>query len=178
MSGKWELLAKKVHHKSKWRSLEEWTMKTHNGKEYPFDIIIGKDIVIVFGITDDNNVLVIEEYFISSRKRVFSLVGGIIDKENIEQSAIDELRQEAGCVAKEMICLGSFLRGKYMTGSVYIFLAKGVEKKYEQDLEYEEDISASFVPLKEFKKFLKDGKVEPVYEIACAYRALDYLGKL
>lgn len=175
---KWKLLGKENVYKDHWKSLEKWSMLNAHGRKSDFTIVIGRDVVVVFAITADEKVLVTHEYFMAQQKKMLGIVAGIVEQENIKQVAIDELRQEAGCEAEEMVYLGSNNHGKYTTGDIHYFLAKDVKQVGPQELEENEDIEIEFVSLSEFKKMLRKGELESVLEVACAYKALDYLNKL
>ena len=179
MSNDWKLTKKIRIHDYFYKSLEEWTFKTHANKEKTYIIDVEPDTVVVFGITRDDKVLTLREYFLAPQKRVLSLVAGIVDKEkSLVEIAVEELREETGCVASEMVYLGHLIKGKYTAGLVHLFLAKNVERKYEQQLEDSEDIEVNFMGLEQFKEALRQGGLSPLHEFAVAYRALDYLGKL
>ena len=176
--GKWELLDKESVFKDHWKSLEKWSMRNANGNINDFTIVISRSVVVVFGITPDNEVLVTREYFMSQGKKMIGMVAGMVEQENIKQVAVDELRQESGYAAEEMIYLGNNNYGKYTTGTIHYFLAKNIKKVGPQELEDNEDIDVELVTLAKFKKMLKANEMESVLEMACAYKALDYLGKL
>ncbi len=173
---KWELIKKEVIYQDNWKGMERWEFNIDGKYDKDITIQTSDDFVVVFGVTSENKVLVIKQYFAAAQKHIYAFVAGIIDDgKTPEQIAESELLEEAGCKAKEVINLGSFFYGKYITGKGYIFLAKGVEKIQEQSLEDCEDIEVSFVEMDDFKKMLRDGEIEALPEVAAAYRALDYL---
>lgn len=176
--GKWKLLGKESIYKDHWKSLERWRMENPHGRASDFTIVVNLPVVMVFGITADDRVLVTREYYMSQRKKILSMVAGTVEQEDIKQVAIDELREEAGCTAEEMIYLGRLNHGKYTVGDVHFFLAKNVQQTGKQELEENEDIDVEFVALSEFKKLLRADKLKSMYEATCAYKALDYLKKL
>jgi ADP-ribose pyrophosphatase len=174
----WKIISKRTISDQAYNQTEEWLMELPNGQEYPFLIRKGKDAVIVFGITSDQKILIIHQYYVSAGKVVPSLVAGVVDKNDTLESAIVELREEAGCTAKDFVYLGSSYRGKYITGSFHYYLAKGIVQSGKQDLEKTEDITVSFVSVEELKDLLKNSKLQDVAQVACAYLALDYLNLL
>jgi hypothetical protein len=171
----WKLLAKKTIFENPFRPVEEWQMQLPNGDVHDYAIETSYDIVIVFGLTDKQTVLLIDEYYIGELRKVKTFVAGLVDKTDHRTTAQNELREEAGCEAREWVYLGSAVKGKYVTGSVHFYLALGVEKKYEQQLEASEDIHVGFVTLDECKQLLRSGALQGALEVACAYHALDYL---
>src|SRR3989344_1761583 len=111
MSATWKLLKKERRYDNFYKSLEEWTFRTPVGREKVYTIDVEPDTVIVFGLTRDDKVLVLREYFLAPQKRVLSLVAGLVDKDKtLAEIAIEELREETGCVAAEIIYLGHLLK--------------------------------------------------------------------
>lgn len=178
MTKSWTFLSKEELYKDHWKTVEKWNIENPKGFVGNFTIVTGMDVVVVFSITADDQVLVLKEYFFSIQDKVRTMVAGMLENGDAKSMAIQELREEAGCVAKEMIHLGSMIHGKYTRGEIHCFLAKDIEVVGEQQLEVNEDIEVEFVPLSEFRELLKTGKITSVPQVACAYMALDYLNKL
>lgn len=174
----WKILSKEKIYKDHWKCVEKWRMQNPHGRANDFTIVINRDIVIVFGITADEKVLVTHEYFMAHEKKMLGMVAGMVEQDDLKQVAMDELRQEAGCEAKEMVYLGKGNHGKYTTGAIHYFLAKDIKQVGEQELEENEDIDIEFVSLAKFREMLKSGELEPLHEVVCAYKALDYLKML
>lgn len=175
----WKILQKTTAFKNKFREIEDWLVQNHQGKKANYFIRKGNDVAVVFAITEDQQVLILRQFFVSSMKRFVTLVAGMVPTgtDPLEIAKV-ELREEAGCEAKEWIELGSSLRGKWSTGELYFYIARGVEKKFSQDLEEAEDIDVEFISLADFKKILKNFKLQDATSVAGAYKALDYLGEL
>ena len=180
MKQSWQLLAKETLYNGPHGAVvENWKMKTHRGEALDFTIRKGKDFIILFALTEKQEVLVAHEYFPANQKRLVSFVGGIIDDGYDHRTTVEkELLEETGCRAGEFVYLGSLSRGKYNSGIMHSYLATGVKKVQEQTLEPSEDIEIEFVPLPRFRGMLARGEVGCVFEVACAYQALDYLGRL
>lgn len=176
---KWEIIKKEQIYKDYWKGIEKWKFRAEDCVDRDITIQISRSFVVVFGITEDKKILVIKEYFFACEKHLYSFVAGIVDDDKSpEEIAKSELLEEGGCEAREIINLGEFYLGKYVTGKGHIFLARGVKKVAEQNLEDCEDIEVEFIDYDKFIKMLEDGDIGAMPEIAAAYRALDYLGKL
>ncbi len=173
--GHWTLLSKKLLLDHKYRPIEGWRMRLPNGREREYAVSTSPEVVIVFGITDEKQILVTHQYYIAAQKKVASMVAGFTDKKSRAETAIAELREEAGCSATRWTYLGSSFRGKYATGEVHYYLAEGVMVSGPQELEESEDIDVAFVSLENFFTLLRSGELQDVFQVACAYRALDYL---
>ena len=174
----WHLLGKETLFQNERVLIENWRLQTHHGEVKDFTIKIGSDIVIVFGITAKKEVVAIKEYFPANQKKIWSLVGGIIENGDHRKTAENELMEETGCRATEFVLLSTLVKGKYESSVVYNYLALDAERVAEQKLEDSEDIEVEIIPLPEFRKLLTSGKIECVFEVACAYQALEYLNLL
>ena len=114
--------------------VEEWDVENPEGHVDNYSIHICPEVVIVFGLSKDGKVLLLDQFFIAQQLRLHTLVAGAVDRGRDRlEVAKEELREEAGCEAEEMIELGYSYLGKWTTGKRYFYLAKGVEKKHEQD---------------------------------------------
>jgi 8-oxo-dGTP pyrophosphatase MutT (NUDIX family) len=134
--------------------------------------------VTIFGVTDDDQIVIIHEYYPSLDQVVLSLVGGYVGSHDVLMAAQNELREEAGCEAAEWIYLGQTSIGKYQTGSNHFYLATGVHVVGQQQLEPAEEIEVEFVSKQNFIDLLASGQLHGLPEVACAYRALEYLDKV
>ena len=159
-----------------WISLDKRTVYRKNGDTFDFYVQQCSDDVFVFGVTQDDQALLLNEYYPAVHKHVKTIISGAIDDKNPVKTAELELLEEAGCEAKEMIFLGSASRGKYTVGKSYFFLAKDIKKVTEQTLESGEDIEVSFISKQKMVELVQTDKLESVFELLCAKKALEYLG--
>jgi ADP-ribose pyrophosphatase len=158
--------------------IDNWKFMTHRAEEHDFIIRREKDFIILFAITEKNEVLVLHEYFPANKKKLVSLVGGIVDEGfNHRETAEKELLEETGYGAEDFVYLGELSRGKYSSGIMYSYLATGAKKIKEQDLEPTEDIQLELVPLDKFRNMLKNNEIGCVFEVATSYQSLDHLDK-
>ena len=157
--------------------IEEWTMQMHTGRERSFDIGMYRDAVMVFAVTHEERILLLWQYVVPAQKKVYSIVAGYMDEgETPEETGRRELLEESGYQTDDWMSLGSTLRSKWETGSFHFFLARGIEKAGGQLLEEAEDIEPALFPLDEVKRMLRDSEIHDVAAVACAYKALEYLG--
>ena len=179
MSKDWKLISKNKVFDNPFRPIEEWKMKSPSGGEEVYYIDTGYDVVEIFVLTKDNEVLMLEEYFMSKQDKVYTLPAGLVEKgDSAQETAMRELMEETGYKAKEWVSLGNTVRGKYTTGHVHYFLALDAVKVAEQSLDSNEDIKVMPIGIEDFKEILRKGDIHSTYDVACAYRALDYLKKL
>lgn len=162
-----------------WCSVEGWTYERPNGTDLEYSISIQNEIVMVFAVTPDNQIMMVKQYFFVHDEMAWSLVAGFIDDGDTPlDAAKKELLEEAGSVAEEYVYLGSTIRGKYMTGECHMYLAQGVTQVQEQALDPSEDIEVHTISIDECKELLNTHLIREVYTELCTFRALVYLNEL
>jgi|GEM_PF-2079228 len=176
---KWKLLSKNVIYDNWYVKMERWNMQVSTNKEKEFSVTTMPDASIVFALTEDNEIIILEQYFLTDQEKHLSLVAGFVeDTESPEETARKELREESGCEAKKWISLGSVKRGKWTIGEMHFFLALGVKEVGDLQLEESEFIKPRKISLKDFLSYLENDKIQAVDAQLCAYKALHYLKKL
>lgn len=174
----WQLLSKKPLYKNDWIDIEQWKIQV--GKEYvgEYSIELANDVVVIFPITADKQVVLLSQYYIAHLDYAYSLPAGIVDEGDHLATAHNELREETGYATDNMIYLGSSFLAKYKTGRVHYYCAKDVYKVGDQQLGPSEDIETMLVPMVEFRSLLSACKVQDLAQVACSYLALDHLDLL
>jgi len=76
----WKKIGSKSIYQDYWKGLELWKMRSDKGVEKDISISLSRNTVVIFGITDDNRVLLINEYFFSQNKMVISLPAGMVNE--------------------------------------------------------------------------------------------------
>ena len=176
MNKPWEVVSKKEVFTDEFVAIEDWRVRHSNKEDRSYKMVRHKgDAVFVFGITKNNEVLVLKQFFMSSLDWRHTVIAGLVEQEDLETTAVRELKEEAGCVAREIVYLGKTLKGKWTLGYYHFFVATGVERVTKQSLEESEAIEVEFIPFEKFRRILKDGTIHDVAGVECAYRALDHL---
>lgn len=175
MKKTWQLLSKEEVYGNRWRKIERWLMKTPRGDQGEYFIQRSFDVAIVFGVTPDQKILVLKEFFIAGQEYVYSIVAGIVENGDHALTAKKELREEAGYAADDWVYLGSLLRDKYTTGRIHFHLANNMYRVGEQELEPAEDIETSFVSIEKFKELLVGCQIHDAMEATCSFLALSHL---
>jgi ADP-ribose pyrophosphatase len=171
---------------SDWLKLDVVKALLPNNQEVEREIIIKGDAVAIVALTDDN------QLFIVKQPRVAQLIpdfielpaGMVEEKHGFDHfvAAKAELKEETGCDPEE--CKWTYL-GKFVpdpgtcTTRVHIYLAQHAKKRYELDLDPDEFLEASTMPLSEAIAKVKDFN-DRTFNDACAIigltRAANYLG--
>jgi len=175
---KWTLISKQKVFQNRWMNVDDWEMRTVTGHVGHYFIEYLEGVVVIFGLTDDRNVVAVREYYPAHQQYAISLPAGIVEHNDPDQTARDEFRQEAGCVAKNWTYLGDCYLAKYKTGKAYFYLAQDITKVGDPELEPSEDLEMLYIPLEKFIRMLRNCEIQDQAEIACSYLALDRLGLL
>jgi ADP-ribose pyrophosphatase len=172
----WKTIEKKLVFDHPRKKIENWKMLSHQGKELDFVIQVEQDVVIVVGVTADEEFLIIRQYYVNLEKTVASLVAGIVDEGcTPEKAAAKELWEEAGGVAGNIVYLGAVAKGKYTTGMIRYYLAQNLVLSGDQELEPAEDITIELVSRNVFIDMLKTNELAEGWVQLAGYKALEYL---
>jgi len=136
--------------------------------------------VMIFALTDDNQVIVLDQYCYAVEKVVEGEVpGGCIDEgEPAIFAATRELRKETGYEAKNWVFLGDgfFFEPHNFAVGYSIYLARGCRLAGAPQTEETEFIEVRTVPLREWIMLVDSGRVHDSKTVVATNRALAYLG--
>ena len=181
MSLKWKLLSSEYIHKGKWATLRIDKCEMPNGH------IVDDYYVLEYGtwvngvaITEDNEVLMVEQYRHAADIISLEIPGGVVDEgENPQQALRRELLEETGYQFDdfELLCIVS---PNPSTGNnqVYSYLAKGGKKVQEQSLDDAEDINVKKYTIDEIKQLLTENKIAQAMHCTGLFYGLMKLGEL
>ena len=130
-----------------------------NGFNQPYFALEMSDYVTVLAITDDNKILLVEQYRPVLETSTLEFPSGHIEKNEIPKNAAKrELFEETGYRACEMILLGDMYSdtGRH-ENKLWGYFANEVKLETET---YQEssNISVKHVPISKFKDLINDGK--------------------
>lgn len=157
----YELLDRKTAYKGKRIVVEElhYYNPRLNEKLYREHVVAG-DAAVIMPITEDNELIMIQEPRTPIKKTVLAFPAGMIEEgETAEEGALRELEEETGYRAnfmKEMT--STFPAIGYSNEKVIIFLAKNLVKT-QRHLDETEDIEVVKVPLSEVKEMLDKNEI-------------------
>lgn len=124
-------------------------------------------------MTDDNKVIISQEYRPGPGKVLDELPGGFIDlsNETPEAGAARELLEETG-YAGDIHFVAEYFADAYTTGRRFGFVATNCKKVRGQDLDYSENIT---VVLKELPDFIRQVRAGQLTDVPVAMLGLDHL---
>ncbi|HBG82001.1 TPA: DNA mismatch repair protein MutT [candidate division CPR2 bacterium] len=160
---KWQLLNSESVLDCKWLKVEKNSYKTPAGREIPeYYVEADADSAVIFCITEDDKVLIEEQYRAGLGKVSLDLPGGRIDDgEDASEAIKRELLEETGYEAQNVEFLGKFSKNPARSRNFhYIYFAENVKKVSDPHTDDRDDIKLLQVPLEEIFDYLNDGKIE------------------
>jgi ADP-ribose pyrophosphatase len=139
------------------------------------------DYTMVFALTPDNKVALVEMYKQGTGLVMLDLPAGAIEDTEVDnplEAAKRELLEETGMVAAEWTPLGKFnIDGNHGCGWMHGFLAKGLVHQQAQNLDDTELLAAHLIPLDEVRQLWMSGKIQGIASAALIGLALAHLDK-
>lgn len=156
----WKIVSQKSVFKAKLFDVKEIVFKNSNGKEKTHHIAERNSIVVIFPLTDQDEIYLISEYRYMLGKTVLEAVAGHIErKETAIAAARRELKEETGISAHQL----EEIARVEMSASVFkskssLFLAKSLEMG-ENKLDDDERIALVKMPLEEAVGKVMSGEI-------------------
>ena len=138
----------------------EEKLKLPNNKEVVWSFIEGKKAVAVLAITDENEVVLVNQYRPAIKKFLLEIPAGIVeDNEGPEEAAMRELEEEVGYRAGKLEKLCEYYGSPgFSDGRMYIFKATELVKT-QQNLDEDEFIEVKKVEIGEINNLsIEDSK--------------------
>lgn len=177
----WEVLKTDYPLNHPWCKIRRDQIKFPNGLVDDYYLNELPEVVLVFPVTRERNVVFVRQYKHGAGKILLELPGGCFTpgKELPENAIRRELKEETGMVAEEWIALGKMYENPTKaTNEVHLFLATGVEKIAEQKLDETENIEVVEYPLAEVMNMVEDGRICASTSLALTFRALARLKEM
>lgn len=148
-------------------------MSVHNiaadGTEGDYIVLDAPDWAVVIPELDDGRrFLVVDQWRHGTKEMSREFPGGVIEKdETPQEGAARELREETGCIADELIHLGSaYPNPALQSNKVHFFLARGLHKEGTVELDDDEFLESITVSREEV--FSGMGKPPYTHALMCA----------
>ena len=141
----------------------------------PYYVLEENDWVHVFAQNEDGEVLVVRQYRYAAGAICAELPGGVIDEgETPLVAAKRELSEETGYSASEWQQVASvYANPARQTNRVHTFVARGLSKVAEQNLDDTEEIQVAFASVAKIKEMVKEGVFSQSLHIASFYMSLE-----
>lgn len=127
--GPWEFISREEKYINPWIKVFEDQVITPSNKPSVYGVVKADPGIYVLPIDQEENVYLIREFkYLLNEERIEVASGGKKDKENFEEAAKRELKEELGIVAKNFFSLGQC---DPLTGVIdcpnELFIATGIE---------------------------------------------------
>lgn len=132
-----------------------------NGFELEAVVLHARHTVNVVCITNDSQLILVEQFRFGAGKFFQELPAGIIDPEESPlQAAQRELKEETGFISTQWSLLGtSYINPSYVDNVCHHFLAKDARSEGLAANEDSEDIAVRFYPIDDVRMLVKDGTI-------------------
>ena len=152
-----------------------------SGQEEEFYLFGQRDWSIVLAVTDNNEVIVVDQYKQGCDKIIRELPAGTADfsKESPEETARRELLEETGYEAKHVYFLGppQWMASRSSWTRFFSFLAVGCRKVQPAKIDLSEEIETELVPLERWIEMCV-AEIEEPSSIVTTFRGISLLKKL
>ena len=148
----------------------QWEQELFDGTKTLFEKLKRPDTVVVFPVLDDGKIILTEQEQ-PGKEPFIGATGGRIDNgEDILEAAKRELLEESGYEASEFILWDAQHPTSKIDWVVYTFIAKGLKKVADMNLDAGEKINLKLVNVDEFieiainKNFVEKEIIPKLYE--------------
>lgn len=170
-------LSSETIYEGKILTLRREKVTVRNGTSYR-EIVQHHGAVGLVAVTEDNKVILVEQYRIACRKNLLEIPAGKLDSEDEVplDAAVRELREETGYTADSMERLTSFYSACGYSGEkIAIYLCTGLTAG-ETDFDADEDLDIYEIPFEEAYEMCMDGRIEDSKTIVGILMAKERLG--
>lgn len=143
----------------------------------PYFVVELPSSACAMAITENNEVILVEQYRHPLGQKILELPGGFIEEGEEPAAGIArELLEETGYEFKEFVQLGiTAANPGVLNNYTYLFLATGGIKKTTQSLDHNEEIDIILKPLEEVRALLLQNKIVQSMHALCLFYAMERL---
>lgn len=170
----WTVLESSYAMRDEWLVIRSDKVRLPTGRVLDaYHTMEGPDWVSALAITEDQDIVLVEQYRHPIGRTIIELPAGAVDARDASPlvAAKRELREETGYESDEWNMIGSCAANPArQTNASFGFLALGARKLGQPRPEDTEFIRTILVPLEEFRLRLEAGTLElPAYHICCLW---------
>src|SRR3989338_10465949 len=134
----------------------QWEQELYDGSKTTFEKLKRPDTVVVFPVLDDGRIILTEQEQ-PNKKNFIGATGGRVDEgEDVIDAAKRELLEESGYEAERFVLWTAEQVTSKIDWAIFVFVAKGLQKVAEQNLDAGEKINLKIVTFDEFIEIVTD----------------------
>lgn len=148
-----------------------------NGLTIPdYNVIDEPDIVIAFVLTEDNEVILVEQYKHGIGQICLEVPGGLSEGGAPLDEIKREVSEETGYESDNWQVLSTYINNPTrINNHVYAFIARDAKKVREQHLDPAEAITVHTMPIADVLSAITRGDISAVHSIATIFQALSMM---
>ena len=179
---RWKILSSEYLFRDTWFSVRKDRCETPDGKIVdPYYVYEFPTWVTALPVTEDGNVIMVEQYRHALDLVSLEIPGGCVDDtdKSLEDAVARELLEETGYSFKKFDYLGKISANPSTNNNwMHMFLATGGVKTQEQKLDHNEEITVQLYSIDDLRKLIKDNKIVQSMHVSCILYSLLKLGEL
>ena len=171
-------LSEEIAYQTKYVTVKDVGFEFSDGKQKTIQVIERNDTALIVPLTQNNEVVLIREFFFAANEFQIGLPKGRIDEGmNALTTANKELQEEIGYRANKLDELGVLTMSPgYHTQKTHVYLAQDlVESKLPGD--EDEEIEVLPTPFDEVEQLIYSGEIKEARVITAIFLAKNFLAK-
>lgn len=164
----WQLIERKDVSPSKWYPLYVDKVRLPNGTEID-DYYVSElgDVAMIVALTPEKEIVFAKQYKHGVQEILLELPAGRIGNKTPKQAAHEELREETGIIADELVPLGKVAVAPSKDATyTHAFLLTNARIERNQDLDETENIELVKIPIRDLDEKILSGKIHVADTIA------------
>lgn len=153
----------KLAFKGKIFDIYQWEQPMYDGSTHTFERLKRPNTVIVIPVSENGEIIICNQEQ-PAREPFLSMIGGMIDEgEDPLEAAKRELLEETGYKSDNWTLFEQIQPYTKMEWEIFTYIAKGVKKVAEQNLDGGEKIELKFVDFDEFIELLASKQLPDIH---------------